>query len=1658
MSSTSSEPGDGDTTEQSQLGLDTVIQRLEETILSPTASREDRALTVRGKDQQASPTPVPARIREIVAGSLGEEPLQGLRELPVATTLAQEESELLQEELARLEDLLAQAGVEREELASRCHMVSQRLQARLETTEARLRKSELEHSMDLEEAISQLEASQQRSTGLSQVNTLLRRQLEHMQKANDALAQELARTTRSLLHLQGELELRQTQQMGLKEPRDIFLLWRQAKALQTHLAELRAVTKRGLTDVQADMARTARRLHTACLSLNSHLQLEASSMTSNLEQRLQEQTRDMLQLQGHWAAEKVALQARLSEQTQLVEKLSAQKEQGERTIAALKADIQKLKSRRSGGQLVVDSLRDEVETLHHILASITEVARADAMHLELAWSSSTGGREVQGQLRSPPHAIAPHPGMSSIRARSPTSMDPALQAVQAAIERRRQHEQELSLRLESSQEAAARLQEQLSEYRQELRTSQRCLKDGAQAHEDLLGQLEAQRQEAQHHQASIELLRREKSALESTVEELRAKANIQDAETQRLEATNAELQKSLLVRTEQKAELAQQRERSLRELEASQGRLEQLEEKVSGFRKDLAKVREALSSVQLQRDVVESERESLRGALARAESSNADLELLVTRLKSEGLEQRDSLAKMAALMEGLAQDKGALNHLVLQLEQERDQLWEQQKVLEQEQASAREQLAQTEQQLQCVRAEWRTLQETCGHLEQQQEHLEEQAALLRHERAQLWEQVGQFTCKNQALEKQLAQSLQEQEAQMDTLQEALREKDTVSEERAQLLSKQEALERQGRLATEEAADLRAERDSLENSLFEAQQLAMQLQAQREQLEGEAQGSRLARRALQVEMERLKSTWEVQETKLRWDLGQLQQQATQQEREAQLALESQALAHREDLARLQREKETLSLSLAEEKEVAAHRLEQIKEVVAKSAAEKEALEEEIRGLKWEQDKSLLELEHEMQQALSLKEADRSLMSKKLSGASRELERVRQEAQSQQAQAEVTIATVNKELRALQAQFEEAISTHEREAEDLRERLREMAAERNSVQREADRLQAQLNMAQEGLTELRQELQGSEESREKLHREALEAQRALDNEAREKDVLQLSNTELRAIIRRTEQEKASLKQLKEEQRQKLLVLQEAQAAAQKEACELRARLRDLEQAQGDSRRELQERHRQVRVLETENQRTWQEVSELQAQGSQDSQQRQQNRREALELQRQVVEAQVACEGAQKEVLGLQQKLAEATAAGEARVKQLEGHLCESQRAEQTLQTELRSISRKLQKSSSLADNLQARLDNACDRVHSLEKELAQAEDARKDVEAQLGQLCSTLHSSLGLWGFLASPNRPDSPTRGRSQAHPGRKRASSPTKPYLPVRWPSPAPGDPDSEVMDVASVRDALRDLIQKLQDTQQERDNFCIQVSSLRSQLSTAKSEHAHIQSHVEQLQRALADAEEGQHRAESALHSAQAAQALQKEALQRLEAEHLRSTRTAGQEKRRLQEQLDALRQALGKSSRHRQGLDKKGRLLEPMRQETRRGLREQTATLRGERARLQGELAALRTRLTQAEQETLRKEEDAAILGAEKELLHKSVSSLHQEVDGALRQSRQLQVSLASEVLCSVNLEVNLGQVQKVWSPQGGTIHACECHVCVRTYRKGSWTGHCP
>ncbi|KAG6921140.1 ciliary rootlet coiled-coil, rootletin family member 2, partial [Chelydra serpentina] len=100
-------------------------QKLEDTVLSPEASKEDKTLTVRGEGDRATPTPVPARIRQIITESLAEESSQALWETTSPLNM-QEENHMLQKELSRLEDLLAHTRAEKDELASKHHAISER--------------------------------------------------------------------------------------------------------------------------------------------------------------------------------------------------------------------------------------------------------------------------------------------------------------------------------------------------------------------------------------------------------------------------------------------------------------------------------------------------------------------------------------------------------------------------------------------------------------------------------------------------------------------------------------------------------------------------------------------------------------------------------------------------------------------------------------------------------------------------------------------------------------------------------------------------------------------------------------------------------------------------------------------------------------------------------------------------------------------------------------------------------------------------------------------------------------------------------------------------------------------------------------------------------------------------------------------------------------------------------------------------------------------------------------------------------------------------------------------------------------------------------------------------------------------------------------------
>ncbi|GAA6102595.1 rootletin isoform X1 [Tachysurus ichikawai] len=105
---------------ESSAGLAAVIQKLEESLLNPDSSIEEKALTVQSDEVDSFNTPVPALIRQIITRNLAEGPSgAAVGEISV------------QEENRRLKDLLSQARMDKDQLLIKQAALTSRLEQML---------------------------------------------------------------------------------------------------------------------------------------------------------------------------------------------------------------------------------------------------------------------------------------------------------------------------------------------------------------------------------------------------------------------------------------------------------------------------------------------------------------------------------------------------------------------------------------------------------------------------------------------------------------------------------------------------------------------------------------------------------------------------------------------------------------------------------------------------------------------------------------------------------------------------------------------------------------------------------------------------------------------------------------------------------------------------------------------------------------------------------------------------------------------------------------------------------------------------------------------------------------------------------------------------------------------------------------------------------------------------------------------------------------------------------------------------------------------------------------------------------------------------------------------------------------------------------------
>ncbi|XP_037084943.1 rootletin-like [Pollicipes pollicipes] len=169
---------------------------------------------------------------------------------------------------SELEERMTDSG---RRLAASDQQLQQRQQERLQT-------SERQHDLDLETALVRLEEAENRCVTLSDVNGLLREQLDAAQEANEALTGEIQKLTADWQRLRDELEHKE---LDWKEEEQTFneyynaeharmlKLWKEIVGFRRDFSELKLGTERDLSRVRSEMARLARQTADACSTVHT---------------------------------------------------------------------------------------------------------------------------------------------------------------------------------------------------------------------------------------------------------------------------------------------------------------------------------------------------------------------------------------------------------------------------------------------------------------------------------------------------------------------------------------------------------------------------------------------------------------------------------------------------------------------------------------------------------------------------------------------------------------------------------------------------------------------------------------------------------------------------------------------------------------------------------------------------------------------------------------------------------------------------------------------------------------------------------------------------------------------------------------------------------------------------------------------------------------------------------------------------------------------------------------------------------------------------------------------------------------------------------------------------------------------------------------------
>ncbi|KAF6724225.1 Rootletin [Oryzias melastigma] len=329
------------------------LQKLEKSLLHSEDGSGERSLTVQVDDGEpggGSAVPVFTRIRQIITSNLaaGEEALTDTS----SQTCEGGESRAPGEQPPS-------SQLDRDQLPIKRCSDKQRGAAH---SQAQVHQKRLEQDLGIDVQF-KLQEEQRRCASLSQVNCVLREQLDQAGALNRELTESVWTTQEELVRC--ETRLQRQQQMAVsqsdRQQAGIRAVWRLAASLRSEFTQLRTFTDRTLFGMLAECAAVSRLLQAACTGFEARLAEEgACSRVTALERQLREKLKEAMQLQAGWDAQKVQLNSRIQEMTDAVQHLQSQKDAG---LSATQPgwDGQEIHTGLEAAQKQADTLKNQLQ-------------------------------------------------------------------------------------------------------------------------------------------------------------------------------------------------------------------------------------------------------------------------------------------------------------------------------------------------------------------------------------------------------------------------------------------------------------------------------------------------------------------------------------------------------------------------------------------------------------------------------------------------------------------------------------------------------------------------------------------------------------------------------------------------------------------------------------------------------------------------------------------------------------------------------------------------------------------------------------------------------------------------------------------------------------------------------------------------------------------------------------------------------------------------------------------------------------------------------------------------------------------------------------------------------------------------------------------------